>query len=126
MTNPITFTIEEDDEEIEYSLPTRYEVCNECRGEGKHVGRAVESDGGGFTSSEWQEACHDDPDFAEDYFGGIYDVVCECCHGARVVPVVDEDSLTLEQMDVLKKYEEYQREQYDYEASCAAERRMGY
>jgi len=123
----ITFTLEDDDgEEFEYSLPSRYEVCSECNGEGRHVNRSIEPDGGGFTSSEWEEACYDDPDFAEDYFGGVYDVTCTECHGNRVVPVVDEECLSPEQKEIYSRYLEQQEDDAYYAYERAAERRMGY
>ncbi len=126
MPNDITFVIEDDDgEEVEYSLPAKFEVCDCCGGEGKHVNPNIECDGGGFTYSEWQEACQEDNDFAANYMSGKYDVTCYECKGLRVVPVVNESILTTEQKEVYDRYLEYQENEYNYAAERASERRMG-
>lgn len=70
-----------DDHEID--LPVKMEVCPDCDGHGVHVDPAI--DGDGIGASEF----HEDPDFAEAYFSGQYDVRCEVCKGLRVVPAVD-------------------------------------
>jgi DnaJ-class molecular chaperone len=119
----IRFTYEDDDgEEIEAVLPGKVEVCGSCCGSGSTTSH-VEPDGGGYTSSEWQEACHDDEDFAENYMSGAYDRDCEECRGLRVVLVVDEehcDPALLEQF----------HGHLSFEAGCRREdtycRRMGY
>lgn len=76
---------EDDDVEFEIDLPAKFEVCGTCEGKGTHVNRNI--DGNGLTREDFEE----DPDFEEAYFRGDYDVQCEECGGARVVPVVDED-----------------------------------
>lgn len=53
-----------------------------CRGRGKHVNPAI--DCGGIPASDFAE----DPDFAESYFRGHYDVPCAACGGRRVVPEI--------------------------------------
>jgi RecJ-like exonuclease len=89
-----------DGDELEISLPARFEVCPTCEGKGSHVNRAI--DGNGLTREDFDQ----DPDFAEGYFRGDYDVRCEKCKGARVVAVVDGKRLTPEQRRQLKKHEE--------------------
>lgn len=56
-----------------------YQVCPVCRGEGRTVNPNV--DAGGLTAEDFRE----DPDFAEDYRSGFYDVTCGACKGLRVV-----------------------------------------
>lgn len=73
---------------ITKNLPTKNVVCATCGGKGKHVNRAI--DGHGLT----QEDFDSDPDFAENYFSGWYDVNCEECQGNRVTQEVDENILT--------------------------------
>jgi len=73
-----------DDEGEELELPARYDVCDTCHGTGSHVNPSIDSHG--LSRDDFDE----DPDFAEDYFRGVYDVSCHECHGRRVVPVVDE------------------------------------
>lgn len=99
-----------DDEEM--VLPTRWGVCPVCEGEGKHVNPSI--DCGGLSLEDFDE----DPDFEEDYFGGFYDVTCNCCQGLRVVRVVDKDQLTLEQ---LKLWERQLQEEAEDRAIARAE-----
>lgn len=64
----------------EYGVPaTRKAVCPSCRGHGKYVNPFV--DGNGISAEEFYQ----DPEFAEAYFSGVYDVVCEECQGTNVV-----------------------------------------
>lgn len=102
--------------EDEIELPTKYEVCPVCRGEGKHVNPSI--DAGGLSMNEF----YDDPDFAEDYFGGTYDVTCNRCRGKRVVKAADWDALTSEQREALKAQE---RADWEYEQERLSEIRMG-
>lgn len=74
-----------DDNGDEVSVRTHKEVCPRCHGEGTHVNPAV--DGNGISSEQF----HDDPDFADAYFSGVYDVSCEECKGNNVIDVPDED-----------------------------------
>ena len=103
-----------DDEDLE--IPARFEVCETCDGKGTHVNPGI--DAHGLSAEDFAE----DPDFAEDYFSGAYDVSCNECGGRRVVPVVDENRATAA---MIKIVEDTIQDRYDYEAEVAAERRMG-
>ena len=116
---PVLYTDENPDEPRK--LPTVWEICASCGGEGTTT-RHIECDGGGFTASEWAEACDDDPDFAEDYFGGRYDRPCPDCNGSGKVKVVDLDRLSAEDRAA---YEAQCEEDRWDDAMRAAERRMG-
>lgn len=83
-------------------LPAINIVCPLCSGKGKHVNPAI--DGNGLS----QEDFDNDPDFAESYFSGVYDVTCYECNGNNVVSVVDEKRLT-------------KREKILYDAHCKTE-----
>lgn len=114
MSEPtIVFTLFSDaGDEIEVSLPAKFEVCPTCRGKGSHVNPAI--DGHGLTSEDFDE----DPDFREAYVRGDYDVRCRECHGQRVVAVVDEARFTAEmraQWDKHCRAEEEMRRDYDSE-----------
>lgn len=61
---------------------SRYKRCHQCRGKGYRVNPAVESPGGGITSSEMQEILRDDPDFITDMLEGRHDITCDLCAGA--------------------------------------------
>lgn len=54
-------------------------ICPTCEGEGKTVNPNI--DAHGLTGEDFAE----DPDFAEDYFSGVYDIQCRCCDGAGKV-----------------------------------------
>lgn len=86
-------------------------VCPECRGEG-HFGPGFV-----WTSAEIEQ---EDPEEFEDMQralrGGQFDVPCETCKGARVVRAHDEDGYTAEQA---------WRDECEWRAEAAAERRMG-
>lgn len=112
--NSPTTTICIDDEEIE--LPTKWQICNICNGDGKTVNPGI--DCGGLTREDFLE----DPDFEADYFSGVYDVPCMTCKGSGKVRVPDFDRLTAEQLEA---YEEQEREEAEYQAICRAERMMG-
>jgi hypothetical protein len=110
------FTEPEDEEGYLAEIPAKYEVCGTCEGKGSHVNPSI--DGHGISPEEFAE----DPDFAESYRRGDYDQPCNECHGARVVPVVDEARATTYQVAYVNRLiDEHYRAQAEYEA----ERRMG-
>lgn len=89
------FTIvdEETGDEDPAEVPGRYEICERCRGEGKHTNPAI--DGNGITASEWEQDW--DEESREAYFAGRYDVRCEegCIDGKVIVP--DKESCSAAQ-----------------------------
>lgn len=116
-----TLTVEDGDGwEHEVRVPVTMAVCPGCRGRGAHVNRAV--DGHGLTAEDFAE----DPDFAEDYRRGVYDVTCEACDGRRVVPELpalqgdDAPQLT----ELQRKAIEQWFESLQQDAQDAAYRRM--
>jgi hypothetical protein len=54
-------------------------LCPVCNGEGTTVNPNI--DAHGLTREDFNE----DPDFAEDYMSGVYDITCAACSGKRVV-----------------------------------------
>lgn len=84
---PVLYTTDEEGNDIEAKLPTKMEVCPVCDGHGKHVNPSIDS--GGLSAEDFDE----DPEFAEDYMRGTYDVTCNRCGGNNVVPVVDWESV---------------------------------
>ncbi len=97
--NPAFFYMPDDGTKEDLSLPVEDRpffivkahnaVCEECDGSGVTT-RHIESDGGGFTSSEWDEVCDGDPEFAENYLSGVYDRPCPECNGERVTLTPDD------------------------------------
>ena len=103
-----------DDEEIQ--LPTKRVICPVCDGKGTHVNPSIDSHG--ISPDEFAE----DPDFAEEYFSGRYDVVCNYCNGNKVVEEPDFKALTPEQHKAWND----ERDAEAADRACAeAERRMG-
>src|SRR5215831_3561630 len=99
----------------EFVLPTKWQVCPRCNGNGSHVNSAI--DDNGLTAADFDE----DPDFGESYMRGDYDVTCEECDGRTTVQGVDLDRLPA---DVLREYEESLQEERDFQAAWRAEQRM--
>lgn len=97
--------------ELALRLPVKMEVCSRCEGRGTHVNPAV--DGNGITAEEWANDYDDDT--REAYMSGRYDIQCEECQGANVVPAVDESKLTPLRKLMFKAYLKQQREISDSE-----------
>lgn len=99
-------------------------LCPVCEGHGTTVNPNI--DGNGLTSEDFA----DDPDFAEDYMNGAFDIVCRAfdivcraCNGKRVVtPDVPEK---LAQAAADRRLAA--REDGNFEAYCyASDHRYGY
>lgn len=106
---------EGDDEEVE--VPVSFAVCDTCDGKGKHVNPSIDSNG--LSAEDFAE----DPDFAENYFGGMYDVTCYGCEGKRVVPKPDFDSMN---NDIKNRLNEHFKDLAMEARERAAEIRYGY
>jgi len=93
-------------------LSAHYEVCPDCNGKGKYVNPSIDSHG--ISAEEFYE----DPDFAESYCSGLYDIVCRTCHGNNVIlfPSTEEGKKIIIKM---------LQEESNYRAEIEAERRMG-
>jgi hypothetical protein len=104
------------DEEFEVEVPIRFEVCPTCEGRGRHVNPSIDSHG--ISVEEFYE----DPDFAEDYMSGVYDVPCYECGGKNVVPEIDEQRCDPE---LFKKIEKHQRDLEDDARTRYDEMRWG-
>ena len=119
MAPTISFITFDDDDgsEIVKEIPAKYEVCPRCGGEGKHVNPSV--DEGGITGEEMAELGED---FREAYFGGVFDIQCEECHGERVVLVPDEERANPE---LLEAYWEQVMDEREFQDMVSWEVRMG-
>jgi RecJ-like exonuclease len=60
-------------------MPDKWVICPVCRGDGSHVNPNI--DAHGLTREDFSE----DPDFAEDYMKGTYDITCQTCQGTGKV-----------------------------------------
>lgn len=114
----MTVTLEGFDAETGEDLvvPVKYEVCGTCDGKGSHVNPSIDSHGIG------PEEFDEDPDFAESYFRGDYDIPCAECHGRRVSVELDEARAG---KALSQQIYDYLADRASYAAECAAERRMG-
>ena len=104
----------------EIPLPTCWEVCDRCNGEGKHSNPSI--DGNGITASEMAEMCYEDEDFADNYFSGVYDVTCHQCDGKRVMKVVNLGAMSEED---IAEYHSQQEQRRESELESYYERRAG-
>jgi hypothetical protein len=114
------FTLRYADQVVE--VPGRFEVCSKCQGEGTQLYGSL--DGLAIPAEHFAE----DPDFAEDYFGGRYDVQCSLCNGKRVELVPDVENMTFGEkrhyVRWLKSEARRLQEEYDdrmtrwYESGC--------
>lgn len=101
----------------EWVVPVKYEVCDTCGGKGKHVNPSI--DAHGISTEEFAE----DPDFADAYWRGEYDVPCNECHGLRVSLCLDE---ALMSDDDLERTTRFIQAFYTNQYEAAREREMGY
>lgn len=100
----------------EFKLPTKWVVCPVCNGAGSHVDPAI--DAGGLSAEDFAE----DPDFAEDYLAGTYDVPCNKCGGRTTVREVYIDRLSPEHRAL---YEQQLLEDAAYESTRRMEYMLG-
>jgi hypothetical protein len=116
-----TITVELDWEEEDgvytddHTFPAKAIVCPRCDGRGVHDHEA-------FSNGISTEDLYEDPDFAESYHRGMYDVRCTECNGRNVTLEIDTDRANPVQ---LQRYYAMLTAKWAYEQECAAERRMG-
>jgi len=100
----------------EHTLHLKWEVCGTCDGRGKHVNPSI--DAHGISPEEFQE----DEGFREDYLAGAYDVPCYECGGRTTSPVIDREHTSGE---TIRFVNDWLDEEYSYQQTVLAERRMG-
>ena len=115
-----TLVVQAGEGEEPVRFPARREVCPTCEGKGSHVNPDVDSHG--ITAAEMFE----DGDFAEDYFGGVFDVPCFECNGLRVVSVIDRELAEQQGLHAeLAAYDQVADDRARDYAEHLAERRAG-
>lgn len=105
---------------VEHTLPGKFEVCPECEGSGTELYGSLK--GAVFTPEDFAN----DPEFAEDYFGGSYDVACSKCKGLRVVPTADLTRCTFAEKRLLVQLRQAERARYESRLEAEAERKYLY
>jgi hypothetical protein len=103
-----------DYDEEEVVCPAKADVCPVCHGKGKYVNPAIDSQG--LTREDFEE----DPDFADEYKSGLYDITCQSCGGKNVILVPDDPN-----SDCARQLEEIMKSEYETRVTEMAERRMG-
>lgn len=89
-----------DDEGEEIQLPTKWAICDRCRGEGHHSNPAFDG-----TTTEWWYDGDPDGESLQAYMSGAYDIPCDDCHGSGKVKEVDRDRCTERQLEILRETE---------------------
>lgn len=103
-------------------LPFNFEVCSSCGGTGSYVDPNIDSNG--ITSEEFEnDWSYED---RENYFSGMYNITCEECNGARVVPEIEFDYLTQDEKKFVKLLDEIRNDAYEEARQDWKERQMGY
>lgn len=118
MTTPTESFMEYMNDEHSVTVPTKWVICTECKGEGHHS-----KDFGAFTSSdldEWYGDSSERDEFVSDYMSGRYDHTCTDCNGTGKVKDIDTDDPFIKQ-----EYESYMQEVAECRAIEAAERAAG-
>jgi hypothetical protein len=85
-------------------------LCPVCDGEGTTVNPNIDCNG--LTREDFDE----DPDFAEDYRNGTYDITCAACSGKRVLKAARLEELAQHAEDRRLAA----RENGDFESYCGA------
>ena len=99
-----------------FTVPAKWEICDECEGHGKHSRHL-----GAFTGSEFAEEFPDE-ESRRDYFSGAFDKRCGACKGTGKVLVVDRDGCDADDLAAIDKADDEER---GYLAMQASERRFG-
>ena len=103
-------------------LPATVDWCPCCNGSGYRSKYDVE----GYDINEMMyEDGVLDREFAEDYFGGKTDVVCNECEGTKIQNIVDYDSCNEVEKEIVKHNQQAYRDEAEDRAYSDMERRMG-
>ena len=73
-------SVDDDGEPIQRKVSIHYVVCPVCNGRGEFVNPDIDRQG--LSREDFDQ----DPDFAEDYISGRFNIPCGLCHGNNVIP----------------------------------------
>ena len=102
----------DDGEPIYTPIPVEMQVCSTCDGRGAYVNPGIDRQG--LSREDFDE----DPDFEAGYRNHDYDVRCDHCLGANVIPWPTDP----EEIKMVQEVLQGRRDDY---AEMEAERRMG-
>lgn len=88
--------VNSDGDEIEIAIPSKWVICEDCRGHGKSSAYL-----GAFTHDDMQE---EGPEFVEDYIAGNYDRPCDTCGGSGKELVPDLEQCTSDEQRAALAY----------------------
>ena len=108
-------TLFDGDTDAEIVLPSKWEICGTCSGNGKHSLRF------GAITQEDRYADWDEDSFA-DYCEGHYDHRCGDCEGEGKVRVADRSQMTRDQ---IHKWDAQVSDNYEIDAIQRAEIAFG-
>ena len=91
-------------------------VCDLCRGRGYYVNPGI--DEYGITAEEFDE----DPEFAENYHQGMFNVKCTKCSGRTTIP---EIATSIDTMWILNQIQQIADQRNEWIVGDEAERRVG-
>lgn len=106
-----------DGDEIALDMPIVWEICGECRGEGKRLADGFH--GVAFTEEDRRDWSPEDTD---DYFGGALDVGCPECEGTGKIRALDLNAVPF---PLSKAIRDWSLEEEADAAERAQERAMG-
>jgi len=111
-----------DDGEFSVTLPAKFCVCTTCEGHGTILNPSIAVHA--YSMEEFTESF--DEEQRAHYFkrGGMYDIPCTECKGARVVSVVDEDALNASQKEDFSSWQKQEAERERFNSEWAAEQAM--
>lgn len=89
-------------------------ICTLCHGDGTHVNPSI--DAGGLSREDFDN----DPDFAESYMRGDYDVTCARCGGSGKLRESELEAIHAREYDRAESRRLAAREDGDFEGYCDA------
>lgn len=106
-----TYTDPATDDEVTVTLPTRWAICDCCRGDGHHAQHLGEFDA--------ERMADHDEEWIEDYYAGRFDRPCTDCGGTGKVQLLDVPAMTFKQKRATVMIRAEQRAEAQYRAESA-------
>jgi len=78
-------SVDDDGEPIQRKVSIHYVVCPVCDGRGSYVNPNIDRQG--LSREDFDQ----DPDFADDYMTGRFNIACALCNGRNVIPEASKE-----------------------------------